>query len=199
MGWNTQSLSVQQQRYLLHIILVARHVTSVWLNEGLHNFRLFAIVSVILDGKGDLRHCFRPFVRSSVQNISGALTQQSLGRLTPNQVYLNHLGLYVCNVVVICPSDPHGRAHGLNKCPCNLAMPELSNHRANSPQIKFIGTVWVCITATSWSFSHRSPVLSPGIVDTDGLRGQSIGPWTLLHTFFILWAGRTPVTCLIHS
>ena len=39
-----------------------------------------------------------------------------------------------------------------------LQMPELSNHQADSLQIKFIGTILACGCATSWSFAHQGHI-----------------------------------------
>ena len=47
-------------------------------------------------------------------------TQQPLGQFTSNQVHWNRLGLYICNVMVICPSEPHGYAYRPSKCSWNL-------------------------------------------------------------------------------
>ena len=53
----------------------------------------------------------RPSIRSSGQNFVDALTQQPQGRLTPNHVYWNRLGLLMCDVMLICPSG-----HYLSQC-----------------------------------------------------------------------------------
>ena len=50
----------------------------------------------------------RPFVR---QKFTVATTQQPMGRFTPNEIHWNCLGLYMCNVIVICPCGHYGHAH----------------------------------------------------------------------------------------
>ena len=62
-------------------------------------------------------------------NIADTKTQQPLGRFTPNRVHCNHIGLYMYNAMVICPSEPLGHAYGCNKCPWNLV------HRAEDPTV----------------------------------------------------------------
>ena len=60
-------------------------------------------------------------VHSSGPNFMDAAIQQPLGWFTPNQVHWNHLGLQMCNIMVICPSGPHGHAHRCNKDSWKLA------------------------------------------------------------------------------
>ena len=53
-------------------------------------------------------------------NFADTTTQQPLGWFTPNQDYWKCLGLFMCNVMVICSLGPHGHVHGRDKYFCNL-------------------------------------------------------------------------------
>ena len=121
--------------------------------------------------------------------FADAVTQQSLSRFPQSQLNWNHLGLYMCDIIVICLPGQNPRAQECKNRPWNIAdagspqplsgltpnqihwnrlvlklcivvvnwilwTPELSNHRANSLQIKFSRTVLTCRCATSWSFAH---------------------------------------------
>ena len=63
-------------------------------------------------------------------------TWPTLGRFTPNQVHWKHMGLWVCSVMVICPSEPHGHAHGRNKRSWDL------NHSAGDHPMIYLLIFW---------------------------------------------------------
>ena len=69
-------------------------------------------------------------------HLADPVTQQPLGGFIPNQVHWNRIGLKMFNVIGL-PSGAIG-ASGM------LRMPELSNHLADSLQIRFIATVFTC-------------------------------------------------------
>ena len=73
----------------------------------------------------------------------------------------------MCNVMVICPWGHMGIPVSIIRAPGILWTLELSNHWADSLQMKFIGAVLICRCATSWSFAHQNHMAMPmGIIST---------------------------------
>ena len=72
-------------------------------------------------GTMELSPFVNAFVRPSVRlKLCGRHHSANTDPIHPNKVHWDHLGLYMCNVMVSCPSGKDVHAHGRNKGSWNL-------------------------------------------------------------------------------
>ena len=87
------------------------------------------------------------------------------------------IGLYVYNVMVICPSAHNGHAHGHENGSWNLVAARTQQPIGRFTPNQFIGTDLACRCATTWLFAHGGIMDMPmGMKRAPGILRLSIHP-----------------------
>ena len=167
-----------------HVILHMPELSNHQANS-LHRLGLWMCYIMVICPSGSQRCTLSCTKRYGNLADVDAITQQPLGQLTTNQIHWSRLGFLMCNVMVICPLDPHWRAHGHYKGLPNLADPATQQPLGEfTPNIIHWNRLRSCGCATSWSFAHRGHMgMSTGLMSIlemlpDATIHQQLGRFT---------------------